>query len=51
MNSKEREWIKEKLTQIFISDAEEDNDCQIEHSLEFLIELAGYVGLDLTGGY
>ena len=47
MNAKERKWIKENLTQIFITDIEEDNDQQTEHTLEFLWELAGYVGFDL----
>lgn len=47
MNAKEKKWIKENLTQIFITDMEEDNDQQTEHALEFLWELAGYVGFDI----
>lgn len=44
MNKKEKAWIKEKIEQIFITDLEEDNDQQTEHALEFLADLADYVG-------
>ena len=44
MNKKEKEWIKKKIEQIFIKDMEEDNDQQTEHALEFLTDLASYVG-------
>lgn len=44
MNKKEKEWIKKKIEQIFIKDVEENNDQQTEHTLEFLADLASYVG-------
>lgn len=48
MNNKEKKWIKENIEKIFIQDMLEDNDQQTEHALEFLAELAGYVGARLV---
>lgn len=48
MNKKEKQWIKENLERIFIKDIQEDNDMQTEHTLEFLAELAGYVGQSIV---
>ena len=48
MNKKEKQWIKENIERIFIQDVLEDNDSQIEHTQEFLAELAGYVGARLV---
>ena len=48
MNKKEKQWIKENIERIFIQDVLEDNDCHIEHTQEFLAELAGYVGARLV---
>ena len=42
-------WIKENLKQIFITDIEEDNDSQIEHTMNFLADLANLVKFDIGG--
>lgn len=44
MTKKEKEWIKSKIEQIFIDDIEENNDMQTEHAINFLVDLAYYVG-------
>ena len=48
MNKKEKEWIKQNIRQIFITDLTENNDMQIEHALEFLADLAVYVGQNIV---
>ena len=47
MNKKEKQWIKENIEKIFIEDSKEDCDSQTEDALNFLTELAGYVGAKL----
>ena len=47
MNKKEKEWIKEALYKILVTDMQEDLDCQADDINDFLAELANYVGLEI----
>ena len=47
MNKKEKEWIRENLRKIFITDIEENNDSQIEDTMNFLPDLALKVDFDI----
>ena len=47
MNKKEKQWIKEALYKIIVTDMQEDLDCQADDIEDFLIELSRYVGLEI----
>ncbi|MBQ1550720.1 MAG: hypothetical protein IIZ67_01335 [Bacilli bacterium] len=47
MNKKEKQWIKESLYKILVTDIEEDLDCQADDIEDFLAKLANYVGLEI----
>ena len=47
MNKQEKEWIRENLRKIFITDIEENNDSQIEDTMNFLADLALKVDFDI----
>ena len=47
MNKKEKQWIKESLYKILVTDIEEDLDCQADDIENFLAKLANYVGLEI----
>ena len=47
MNKQEKEWIKRNLYKIFVTDIQEDLDCQADDIEDFLIELSRYVGLEI----
>ena len=44
MNKKEKQWIKQNLEKIFIEDSKPECDSQTDDAMNFLAELAGYVG-------
>lgn len=46
MNKAEKKWIKDELYKIFVTDNE--NDCQADDIIDFLMDLASKVGFNLN---
>ena len=48
MNAREKQWIRNELYKILVTDIVEDLDCQADDINDFLADLAEMVGLDVS---